>query len=141
MKSPFDDSDSDDEFIDNAFIDRLDAAFDDYLEDVLFKSGLDELKSILSSEEFDALERYLVYPIYDLVDFEGERIPSKSFRQSIESTVKIAAYLQRTLKQLAAREVYLERQMTIANRFGYVCAGIIVTLLALIFYFASNEHR
>lgn len=138
MKSPSDDSDPDDVFIGDAFIDRLDATFDDYREDVLFKSGLDELKSILSREEFDALERYLVYPIYDLVDFEGERIPSKSFRQSIENTVKIAAYLHRTVKQLAARKVDLERQITTANRTVYVCAGIIVTLLALIFCFATT---
>jgi len=132
MNSQANDSCPDDVVIDDAAFDDLDAAFDDYREHILFQSGLDELQQILAEEEFRALEQFLVCPIYHLVDCDGEKRPIKHFRQSVENTVKVAAYLHRASSQIASRDADLKRRITRAKRTIYVCIGVIAALFVLV---------
>jgi hypothetical protein len=118
--------------------DKLDAAFDTYRDDVLYKSGLDELRKTLSDEEMDALERFLVYPIYELIDCDGKKQPIKDFRRAVSNVVRLTAYLHRVAGLLEQHKQELQRQLNANNKTVYICVGIIGTLAVLILYFLSR---
>ena len=128
----------DHDYIDDGMIDRLDAAFDNYRDDVLYKSGLDELRKTLSTEEFQALEQFLVYPIYDLVDCDGKKQPIKDFREALTNTVRLSAYLHRAAKLVGQQKQELQRQISTANKTVYICLGVIGTLVVVLLYLLSR---
>ena len=90
MNSPPNNRGFDDYISDESMIDRLDAEFDKFRDDALHKPGMNELRQILSEEEFHALEQFVVYSIYDIVDFDGKSHQSNTSANLLKTQSSLA---------------------------------------------------
>jgi hypothetical protein len=72
-----------DEMLSDEKLDELEVGFDDWAEQQECATGLAEFRDTLSAEAYTALSQFLTLPIFEIVDCEGEKGPTKQVKKAV----------------------------------------------------------